>query len=232
MIFGAGASASADVAAASRQEPSEAQANQQGAVRDHSICCKIPAKPVGKSLTSFAGVWQEYKYGTESKPSIKQLIHDHGSAWQKAEYGYQRKVWFKKKKVISAVYALRHILSVSETGALKQLEDQRKITPKVQGQGNMAIHEFVEKFLPRLDDSVHVSGKCKTEGGWRSITSTDCLLHGMHISHWYASSSVSLRHCCDCQKPSMTYSKARYLSMAGAKHPTCVYTACNVWFGS
>ena len=111
--------------------------------------------------------------GTESKPSIKQVIHDHGSTWQKAEYGYQRKVWFKKKKVISAVYALRHILSVSETGALKQLEDQRKITPKVQGQGNMAIHEFVEKFLPRLDDNVHVSGKCKTEGGWRSITLTD-----------------------------------------------------------
>ena len=95
MFSGAGASASADAAAAIHEEASEPQANQQGADRVDSTRCKIPFEPVGKSMKSFVGVWQEYKYGTESKASIRQLIHDHGSGWQSsAEYGYERKVWF------------------------------------------------------------------------------------------------------------------------------------------
>ena len=62
---------------------------QEGTARSR---CSIPQQPVSKGLKTLASAWQEYRYGTESKPSIRQLVNDHGSEWQKAEYGYDRKI--------------------------------------------------------------------------------------------------------------------------------------------
>lgn len=53
--------------------------------------CSIPMEPVSKSLKTFEGVWPEYRHGSEAKPAIRQLMCDHGSAWQKAEYEYKKK---------------------------------------------------------------------------------------------------------------------------------------------
>ena len=96
--------------------------------------------------------------------------------WQRAEYNYHRKVWAEKRKIVSAVYAVKHIKSVSCTEALKMLEDKRLVTPKISGQGFMGVTEFVKKFLPRLDGKVDVSGKFRPDyldSSWRSIHATD-----------------------------------------------------------
>ena len=55
----------------------------------------------------------------------------YGDKWQKSEYGYDRKVWYKK--VVSAVYAVKHIASVSSTEALKMQEEKRVATTKTSG---------------------------------------------------------------------------------------------------
>ena len=80
----------------------------------------------------------------------------------------------KKRKVISAVYAVKHIRSVSSTEALKMLEDTRLATPKRIGNGCMGVCEFVEK-LSTLDDKIDVSGRCRPtlDSSWRHITATD-----------------------------------------------------------
>ncbi|MCJ1368717.1 hypothetical protein MMC16_007862 [Acarospora aff. strigata] len=165
------------------QEPGLNQARSQTGDESATARCDIPLGPVSKDLKTFASVWQEYRHGTESKPSIRQLINDHGSEWQKPEYLYDRKVWWKKKKVVSAVYAVRHIQSLSATEALKQLEETRLATPKTKGHGHMGVHEFIEKFLPNLNDKVDVSGKCKqsAHGGWRPIT-----VHDPQFAVWQA----------------------------------------------
>lgn len=158
-----------------QQQPQNSQASQHREDSTAKARCVIPAEPVSKGLKSLATVWQEYRYGTETKPSIKQLFDDHGKEWQKSEYGYDRKIWYKKKKVVSAVYAVKHIASVSSTEALKMLEEKRLATLKSSGKGCLGVCEFVEKFLPKLDDKVDVNGKCRPnlESGWRSIAAAD-----------------------------------------------------------
>ena len=167
-----GASAAPD---SNIQQPWDTQASEHRQDSTAKACCVIPAEPVSKGLKSLATVWQEYRYGTETKPSIRQLINDHGKEWQKSEYGYDRKIWYKKKKVVSAVYAVKHIASVSSTEALKMLEEKRVATTKTSGKGCLGVCEFVEKFLPKLDDKVDINGKCRPslESGWRSITAAD-----------------------------------------------------------
>lgn len=173
--FGAHRSGACAAPASNLQDPGDQQTG--GNMQDSAAKarCLIPAEPVSKPLKSLVSVWQEYRYGTEAKPSIRQLLNDHGASWQRVEYNYYRKVWNKKKKIVSAVYAVKHIKSVSSTEALKILEDKRLVTPKISGQGFMGVCEFVEKFLPRLDDKVDVSGKCRPDldSSWRSIHATD-----------------------------------------------------------
>ena len=157
------------------QQPRDNQASEHREDNTAKARCVIPAEPVSKGLKSLATVWQEYRYGTETKPSISQLFNDHGKEWQKSEYGYDRKIWYKKKKVVSAIYAVKHIASVSSTEALKMLEDKRLATLKTSGNGCLGVCEFVEKFLPKLDDKVDVNGKCRSnlESCWRSIIASD-----------------------------------------------------------
>ena len=167
----------------SAQQPRNNQASEHREDNTAKARCVIPSEPVSKSLKSLAAVWQKYRYGTETKPSISQLFNDHGKEWQKSEYGYDRKVWFKKEKVVSAIYAVKHIASVSSTEALKMLEEKRLATPKPSGNGSLGVREFVEKFLPKLDDKIDVNGKCRPnlESSWRSITVGD-----PHFDLWQA----------------------------------------------
>lgn len=73
------------------------------------------------------------------------------------------------------MYAVKHIESVSATEALKIRDDKRLATPKGSGNGCMGVYDFVEKFLPRLDDKIDVTGKRRADlnSAWRSMTATD-----------------------------------------------------------
>ena len=70
------------------------------------------------------------------------------------------------------MYAVKHIKSVSSIEALKMLEDTRLATPKRAGNGCMGVCEFVEKFLPTLDNKIDVSGRFRPtlDSSWRPIT--------------------------------------------------------------
>ena len=71
------------------------------------------------------------------------------------------------------MYAVKHVVSATE--ALKILDEKRLATPKGSGIGCMGVCEFVGKFLPKLDDKINVTGRCRADlnSNWRSFTAAD-----------------------------------------------------------
>lgn len=129
----------------------------------NTIRVDIPQMPVSKTLTSIENVWKEFTEGTESKPAIRQLINDHGSEWQQARYGYDRKIWSKKKKIICAIEALQQSESISAHRAVS-------FVTKLAGK---QVNAFAEA-LPVLAKDIDVSGFCKSSSGeWRRLQPGD-----------------------------------------------------------
>ena len=148
---------------------SHAHAGQRSTGPGSAGCCNprtrvdIPHMPVSKTCTSIDNVWKEYAEGTESKPAIRRLIEDHGNEWKKSCYGYDRKYWHKKKKIISALEALQDMRSISADKAVAFLT-------KLAGK---QVNGFADS-LPKLDDEVDVSGLCKSSSGeWRRLQAGD-----------------------------------------------------------
>ena len=126
----------------------------------------IPIKPIGEGMISIENTWKEYMEGTESKPPIRHLIDDHGSEWRQKKYGYDRKLWLKKKKIICALEAIQQIESVRPAQAIKLLGAAQQRSGK-------ALHPFASS-LPNLGDDIDVAGKCKSSSGaWRSLHDGD-----------------------------------------------------------
>ena len=122
----------------------------------------IPMEPVSKSLRSIDGAWLEYRSGTDKKPSIRQLIDDHGKDWQSSQFKYHRNTWLKKRKLISAIEAIKAIRQTSGSNAAKLLETARKVTGE-------SVNTFASA-LPVLSHLVDVAGKCKSSSGdWRPL---------------------------------------------------------------
>jgi len=133
--------------------------------------CDIPNPPCGPDLNSTEGAWNEYKYGTATKPSIQRLINDHGNDWQQAKYGYKRQIWAKKRRVIAAIEGLKTAFGVTADNAIQLLKEHMTSI-------NVKVHVFCTDTrigLPALptDYNVDISGKCKDAGVWRSLRSGD-----------------------------------------------------------
>ena len=80
-------------------------------------------------MKSIVGVWNEYWHGTQTRPAVRRLINDHGNDWQNKKYGYDRKVWAKKRRLIAAIEGLKNALGVTSNNAIKLLDDhmQRQV---------------------------------------------------------------------------------------------------------
>ncbi|DBB11290.1 TPA: hypothetical protein ACH3X3_006723 [Trebouxia sp. C0006] len=133
--------------------------------------CDIPNPPCGPDLNSREGAWNDYKYGTAIKPSIRRLINDHGNDWQHAKYGYKRQIWAKKRRVIAAIEGLKTALGMTADNAISLLKEHMTSI-------DVKVHVFctIKRIgLPALptDSNVDISGKCKGAGVWRSLRSGD-----------------------------------------------------------
>jgi hypothetical protein len=122
-------------------------------------------------LNSIKGAWNEYKYGTATKPSIRRLINDHGNDWQHAKYGYKRQIWAEKRRVIAAIEGLKTALGVTADNAMQLLkEHMTSINVKVPV---FCIDTRVGLPARPTDSNVDISSKCKDAGVWRSLRSGD-----------------------------------------------------------
>ena len=159
----------AGVASESSRAMDDAQAAQPSAAPippDGRKRVDIPDPPVDKALTSIENVWKEYAEGTAGKPAIRHLINDHGMEWKQSRYNYDRKVWYKKSKIISALEALRHLRLLQPNQAISLLD-------KLRNRANKAVNAFASS-LPNLKDTIDVSGKCKSSSGeWRRLRHGD-----------------------------------------------------------
>ena len=122
-------------------------------------------------MNSIEGAWNDYKYGTAIKPSIRRSINDHGNDWQHFKYGYKRQIWAKKRRVIAAIEGLKTELGMTADNAIQLLKEHMT---SIDGK----VHVFCSHTrigLPALptDSNVDISGKCKDAGVWRSLRSGD-----------------------------------------------------------
>ncbi|DBA98032.1 TPA: hypothetical protein ACH3X3_012861 [Trebouxia sp. C0006] len=138
---------------------------------DHVGRCGISNPPCGPDLNSIKGAWNEYKYGTATKPSIRRLINDHGNDWQHAKYGYKRQIWAEKRRVIAAIEGLKTALGVTADNAMQLLkEHMTSINVKVPV---FCIDTRVGLPARPTDSNVDISSKCKDAGVWKSLRSGD-----------------------------------------------------------
>ena len=88
--FGAHGSGACAAPSSNLQDPGDQQTGGNMQESAAKARCLILAEPVSKPLKTLVSVWQEYRYGTEAKPSIRQLLNDHGASWQRLEYNYHQ----------------------------------------------------------------------------------------------------------------------------------------------
>lgn len=122
-------------------------------------------------MRSIEGVWKEYRQGTEGRPSIRRMISDHGTDWQQSKYGYDRRVWAKKRRLIAAIEGLKNTLCITSESAIKLLADHLK-------KKQIGLHTFTNSKslgLPALasDADLDISGKCRVGKEWRPLKEGD-----------------------------------------------------------
>ena len=127
----------------------------------------IPIPCLLNSLKSLNIVWSEWKDDSADRPSIRKLLRDHGSAWQAKRYQYNKQVWTRKRKVICAVLAIKHIERCSSQAALAILN--RKLQASAQPNG---VNRFTES-LPLLKNGIHPEGKHVVQDGSLRLVTND-----------------------------------------------------------
>ena len=146
--------------AAALPEPSQARSAATQPSSAHSAAdspCDIPNPPIAKGVPSLEGVWQQYTSGTATAPSILQLYAHHGHDWQRAQHGYNKADFGKKRKLICAIEGVQQLQLASPRTAVSIMKS------KVAASGSPLVR-FMEK-LPNLTPEIHPDGKQQIVAG-------------------------------------------------------------------
>ena len=146
--------------AAALPELSQARSAATQPSSAHSVAdspCDIPNPPIAKGVSSLEGVWQQYTSGTATAPSILQLYAHHGHDWQRAQLGYNKTDFGKKRKLICAIEGVQQLQLASPRTAVSIMKS--KVSASA-----FTLVRFMEN-LPSLASEIHPDGKQQIVAG-------------------------------------------------------------------